>query len=196
MGRILLLAAQLLGQWKSISTELSSDRHRGWPPHPSRRSTGCSAIIEEREISWSWQHPNRTGPSRWRGRNHRSHDNLQQTGEWSTPWTQSLVVTLPKKGNLQQCQNYWKISFINHPSKVIRRLTEATSEEDHRWRKGRLQSRKEHHRADLHPTNPRWEIFQNRQDLLLCLRGRERGGAGTTERLRSCRRRWTSSPQG
>ena len=28
------------------------------------------------------------------------------TGEWPTPWTQSLVITLPKKGNLQQCQNY------------------------------------------------------------------------------------------
>ena len=31
---------------------------------------------------------------------------IWQTGEWPTPWTQSLVVTLPKKGNLQQCQNY------------------------------------------------------------------------------------------
>ena len=28
-----------------------------------------------------------------------------QTGKWPTPWTQSLVITLPKKGNLQQCQN-------------------------------------------------------------------------------------------
>ena len=31
-----------------------------------------------REVSWSRQHPGRTGPSRWRGYNHRSHDNLQQ----------------------------------------------------------------------------------------------------------------------
>ena len=30
---------------------------------------------------------------------------IRQTGEWPTPWTQSLVITLPKKGNLQQCQN-------------------------------------------------------------------------------------------
>ena len=29
-----------------------------------------------------------------------------KTGEWPTPWTQSLVITFPKKGNLQQCQNY------------------------------------------------------------------------------------------
>ena len=29
---------------------------------------------------------------------------IWQTGELSTQWTQSLVITLPKKGNLQQCQ--------------------------------------------------------------------------------------------
>ena len=29
-----------------------------------------------------------------------------QTVEWPTPWTQSLIITLPKKGNLQLCQNY------------------------------------------------------------------------------------------
>ena len=31
---------------------------------------------------------------------------IRQTGEWPIPCTQSLVITLPKKGNLQQCQNY------------------------------------------------------------------------------------------
>ena len=31
---------------------------------------------------------------------------IWQTGEWPTSWTQSLVITLPKKGNLQQCQKY------------------------------------------------------------------------------------------
>ena len=31
---------------------------------------------------------------------------IWQTGEWPTLWSQSLVTTLPKKGNLQQCQNY------------------------------------------------------------------------------------------
>ena len=51
--------------------------HRGQPPHPSQRSGGCSTFIEEMEVSWSWQHPSRTGPSRWRGCNHCSHDNLR-----------------------------------------------------------------------------------------------------------------------
>ena len=43
---------------------------------------------------------------------------IWQTGEWPTPLTQSLVITLPKKGNLQQCQNYRTIRLISHPSKV------------------------------------------------------------------------------
>ena len=47
---------------------------------------------------------------------------IWQTGEWPTAWTQSLVVTLPTKGNLQQCQNYRKISFISHPSKVMLKI--------------------------------------------------------------------------
>ena len=47
---------------------------------------------------------------------------IWQTGEWPTPWTQSLVITLPKKGNLQQCQNYRTISLISHPSKVMLKI--------------------------------------------------------------------------
>ena len=44
---------------------------------------------------------------------------IWQTGEWPTPWTQYLVITLPKKGNLQQCQNYRTTS---HPSKVMLKI--------------------------------------------------------------------------
>ena len=47
---------------------------------------------------------------------------IWQTGEWPTPWTHSLVITLPKKGNLQQCQNYRTISHISHPSKVMLKI--------------------------------------------------------------------------
>ena len=31
---------------------------------------------------------------------------IWRTGDWPTPWTQLLIITLPKKGNLQLCQNY------------------------------------------------------------------------------------------
>ena len=47
---------------------------------------------------------------------------IWQTGEWPTPWTQALVITLPKKGNLQQCQNYRTIGLISHPSKVMLKI--------------------------------------------------------------------------
>ena len=47
---------------------------------------------------------------------------IWQIGEWLTPWTQSLVITLPKKGTLQQCQNYRTISLISHPSNVVLKI--------------------------------------------------------------------------
>ena len=47
---------------------------------------------------------------------------IWQTREWPTPWTQSLVITFPKKDNLLQYQNYRTISLISHPSKVMLRI--------------------------------------------------------------------------
>ena len=47
---------------------------------------------------------------------------IWQTREWPTPWTESLIFTLPKKGNLQLCQNYRTISLISQPSKVMLRI--------------------------------------------------------------------------
>lgn len=42
--------------------------------------------------------------------------------KWPTEWTQSLIIPLPKKGNLRQCQNYRTISLISHPSKIMLRI--------------------------------------------------------------------------
>ena len=44
---------------------------------------------------------------------------IWRTGEWPTPWTPSLIIALPKKGNLQLCQNYRTISLISHSSQVM-----------------------------------------------------------------------------
>ena len=44
---------------------------------------------------------------------------IWKTGKLPTTWTQFLVITLPKKGNLQLCQNYRTISLIIHPSNVM-----------------------------------------------------------------------------
>ena len=47
---------------------------------------------------------------------------IWQTEKWPTQWTQSQIITLPKKGNLQTCQNYRTISLISHPSKVMLKI--------------------------------------------------------------------------
>ena len=47
------------------------------------------------------------------------YNRIWKTGEWPTPMSQSLIITLPKKGNLQLCQNYRTISLISHSSKVM-----------------------------------------------------------------------------
>ena len=47
---------------------------------------------------------------------------ILRRGKWPTPWTQSLVIVLPKNGNLQLCQNYRTISLISHPSKVMLKI--------------------------------------------------------------------------
>ena len=44
---------------------------------------------------------------------------IRRKRELPTPWTQSLIITLPKNGNLQLCQNYRTTSLINHSSNVM-----------------------------------------------------------------------------
>ena len=48
---------------------------------------------------------------------------IWRTRKWPTPWTQSLIITLPKKGNLQLCQNHRTISHISHSSKIMLKVT-------------------------------------------------------------------------
>ena len=71
---------------------------------------------------------------------------IWRTGEWPTSWTQSLIITLPKKGNLQLCKNYRTISLISHSSKVMLKVIlnrlkpqaeEIIAEEQARFRDGR-----------------------------------------------------------
>ena len=57
---------------------------------------------------------------------------MWQTGEWPIPWTQALFTTLPKKGNLQQCQNYPNDQPHQSPKQNRAGQIEATSREDHR----------------------------------------------------------------
>ena len=47
---------------------------------------------------------------------------IWQTGQWPKQWTQSVIIPLPKKGNMKECENYRTISLICHASKVMLRI--------------------------------------------------------------------------
>ena len=67
---------------------------------------------------------------------------IWRSGEWPTLRTQSLVITLPKKGNLQQCQNYHTISLISHPSKVMLKIWRSYwTDWSHKRRRSSLKNR-------------------------------------------------------
>ena len=57
--------------------------------------------------------------------NHHSANNMQQDladRRMANLVDPVLITTLPKKGNLQQCQNYGTISLISHRSKVMLKI--------------------------------------------------------------------------
>ncbi|CAH1240999.1 Hypp6277 [Branchiostoma lanceolatum] len=69
-----------------------------------------------------------------------------KTGKWPKAWTTSVVIPLPKKGNLKKCPNYRTISLISHPSKILLKVIlnrlqpqaeQILSEEQAGFRKGR-----------------------------------------------------------
>ena len=47
---------------------------------------------------------------------------IWRTGAWPTPWNQLLIITLPKKGNLQLCQNYRTMSLISRLNKIMLKI--------------------------------------------------------------------------
>ena len=126
MDRILLRTVQPQHQRRPSSTKLSTDYLRGRLPHSSWGSGGCSKEKSEKKESQlelrNWSHTSWTGSS-WGEALITTLtticNKIWQTGEWPTPWTQSLIITLPKKGNLHMCQNYRTICHISHPSKVM-----------------------------------------------------------------------------
>ena len=90
--------------------------------------------------------------------------------EWPKSWTRSLIIPLPKKGNLRACSNYRTISLISHASKIMLRIIlnrlrnkseSLLAEEQAGFRPGRstvqqifnlqvLAEKYLHHQSDLH----------------------------------------------
>ena len=91
-GKCLTEEREILIRWTEYCAELYKHKADGDPsvldcpqtdtedghPIPRREVEAAVQSLKKGEVSWSRQHPSRTGPSRWRGCNHRSHDNLQQ----------------------------------------------------------------------------------------------------------------------
>lgn len=53
---------------------------------------------------------------------HRICNLVWSSGKWPRCWTKSILIPLPKSGNLKLCQNYRTISLISHPSKVLLKI--------------------------------------------------------------------------
>ena len=82
--------------------------------------------------------------------------------------TQSLIIPLPKKGDLKQCQNYRTISLISHPSKTMlwvilnqpkTKAEELLAEEQAGFRPGR--STVEQQRSSLQRQHYLFHSFMN-----------------------------------
>ena len=58
---------------------------------------------------------------------------IWRTGEWPIPWIKSLIITLPKEGNLQLCQNYRTIML----NRLKPHAEEIIAEEQAGFRAGR-----------------------------------------------------------
>ena len=48
--------------------------------------------------------------------------------EWPTQWTEAIILTIHKKGNIKLCENFRTISLISHSSKVLLRILQKRIE--------------------------------------------------------------------
>jgi len=50
---------------------------------------------------------------------HKISNQAWHEGKAPTEWTESAIITIPKKGDLADCNNYRIISLLSHASKVL-----------------------------------------------------------------------------
>ena len=84
---------------------------------------------------------------------HRLCNMIWQEDEWSEQWTKSILVTIPKKGDLTDCANYRTIALITHLSKILllvilKRLTASDIRRMSQRRTSRVQERQEYYTTD------------------------------------------------
>ena len=50
---------------------------------------------------------------------------IWKTQQWPQDWERSVFIPIPKKGNAEECSNYYTIALISHASKVMLKILQA-----------------------------------------------------------------------
>ena len=50
---------------------------------------------------------------------------IWKTQQWPQDWKRSVVIPIPKKGNVKDCSNYCTIALISHASKIMLKILQA-----------------------------------------------------------------------
>ena len=50
---------------------------------------------------------------------------IWKTQQWTQDWKRSVFISIPKKGNVNECSNYRTIALISHASKVMLKILQA-----------------------------------------------------------------------
>ena len=50
---------------------------------------------------------------------------IWKTQQWPQDWKRSVLIPIPKKGNVKECSNYCIIALISHTTKVILKILQA-----------------------------------------------------------------------
>ena len=50
---------------------------------------------------------------------------IWKTQQWPQDWKRSVFIPIPKKGNANECSNYYTIALISHASKVMLKILQA-----------------------------------------------------------------------
>ena len=132
-GTILQEEEQIKRRWRDYTEELYAGNPSIQLTDQSSQTDQEPGVLEE-EVKWALkQLPNRKAPGT---------DNLPAellkpvpvkiltklcqkiwtTKSWPKDWTRSVFVTLPKKGDLQECSNYRTIALISHASKILLKI--------------------------------------------------------------------------
>ena len=51
---------------------------------------------------------------------------IWKTQQWPQDWKRSVFISIPKKGNANECPNYHKIAFTSHASKVMLKILQVS----------------------------------------------------------------------